>query len=76
MLGKQYEKGVDIKVLRRLMEESYNRSPGERQRRRLEEEQRKKQELEEAEEKKRELSQIGFRQKSAKLKTQKSKDFH
>lgn len=60
-LGKQYEKGIDVKCLRKLMEESFNRTPGERMRKTNEEEQKKKQELEEAEQQKRELAKIGFR---------------
>lgn len=43
------------------MEESFNRTPGERMRKKNEEEQKKKQELEEAEQQKRELAKIGFR---------------
>lgn len=60
-LGKQYEKGIDVKCLRKLMEESFNRTPGERMRKKNEEENKKKQEMEEAEQQKRELAKIGFR---------------
>lgn len=62
-LSRQYEKGIDVKSLRRLMEESYNRTPGEKQRRKQEEEQKRRQEQEEAERQKSELAAIGFRKK-------------
>lgn len=68
-LGKQYEKGIDVKCLRKLMEESFNRTPGERMRRKNEEEQKKKQEMEEAEQQKRELAKIGFRKQKTLART-------
>lgn len=68
-LGKQYEKGIDVKCLRKLMEESFNRTPGERMRKKNEEEQKKKQEMEEAEQQKRELAKIGFRKQKTLART-------
>ena len=70
-MGKQYEKGIDVKCLRKLLEESVNRTPAGRARKKKEEDERKKQELEEAEQQKRELAQIGFRKQ--KQKDQKAK---
>jgi len=65
-MSKQYEKGVDVKSLRRIMEESFARTPAEKARRKAEEEQKRRQEQEEAEQKKRELAKIGFRKSRTK----------
>jgi len=60
-MSKQYEKGVDVKSLRKILEESFERTPEQKAKRKKEEDERRRQEQEEAEAKKRELSQIGFR---------------